>query len=277
MAAPTRHEAMSTSPENDDTGGPALGLGDTFLTNKPGESEALRGRRLVIGLDDGGEIVVDLRERMHGVDSSGSTSGRPEHVYEVFEVAENLYFLRAQAVLDGCRSRSVILDLEDGRALAIDSKIGETKVPGEPKVGQRFRHGALVDSPSDTRFTPSRELVGRRIMWAYSPTDVYEHIYLNENWYVWHCLAGEEFQQAEVDPCVMYGIRDDVHLLAFGERALPIGAVMVLNLSTMRSYASMLGEEGGSLSAFAFGAIGTEISDSRFPEPYEPRLAPPRP
>ncbi|MFC8431938.1 MoaF C-terminal domain-containing protein [Streptomyces sp. NPDC057253] len=264
---------MSTPSDLDADAG-SLGLGDTFLTNRPAPSEALHGRRLVIALDDGAKVVVDLREPSAAVDSSGGSAVRPVHRYEVFQVAPDLFFLRREAITEGKTSRSALLDLRDGRALVVDSTVAGTKTPGQPKVGQRFRHGALSGSRDTGRFERSRELVGRRIMWTYSPTDVYEHIYLNEDWYVWHCLAGEEFRLAEVDPCVMFKVRDDIHVLGFGERVLPIAAVMVLNLATMQSYASMLGEEeDGSLNAFSFGARGTAISNSWFPEPYDPRTA----
>lgn len=74
----------------------------------------------------------------------------------------------------------------------------------------------------------------------------------------------------------MHAVPDprDVHLLAFGERLLPVAAVMVLSLSTVRSYASMLVErDDGSLEAFSFGAFGVAISSSTFPDPYDPRSA----
>jgi hypothetical protein len=35
-------------------------------------------------------------------------------------------------------------------------------------------------------------LVGMRNQYTYSPTERYEHIYLNDNFYAWQCLDGVE-------------------------------------------------------------------------------------
>ena len=45
--------------------------------------------------------------------------------------------------------------------------------------------------PASIPTLPTDELVGKRVQYVYSRTEVYEHIYLNENLYTWQCLRGQ--------------------------------------------------------------------------------------
>ncbi len=56
-------------------------------------------------------------------------------------------------------------------------------------VNAEFRFGRLDNSDAALpQFTD--ELIGMRNMYTYSPTERYEHIYLNNNFYAWQCLDG---------------------------------------------------------------------------------------
>jgi hypothetical protein len=67
-----------------------------------------------------------------------------------------------------------------------------------------FEHAA-IDGPfpdATSRHERTGNLVGERIEWVYSSKDAYEHIYLNENTYCWHCIAGNEKGLADTDRCL---------------------------------------------------------------------------
>jgi hypothetical protein len=65
-------------------------------------------------------------------------------------------------------------------------------------VNAEFRFGTLDDATvAPPHFTD--ELIGMRNMYTYSPTERYEHIYLNDNFYAWQCLDGVEKGLADVD------------------------------------------------------------------------------
>ncbi|SPX56212.1 MoaF protein [Klebsiella pneumoniae] len=55
-------------------------------------------------------------------------------------------------------------------------------------------------------------LVGMRNQYTYSPTERYEHIYLNDNFYAWQCLDGVEKGLADVDRCHYVQVAEDLYL-----------------------------------------------------------------
>lgn len=62
------------------------------------------------------------------------------------------------------------------------------------------------------------ELIGMRNMYTYNPKERYEHVYLNEQFYAWHCLDGVEKGLADVDRCHYIKVSEQLYL--FGVRKL---------------------------------------------------------
>ena len=63
-------------------------------------------------------------------------------------------------------------------------------------------------------------LVGMRNQYTYSPTERYEHIYLNDNFYAWQCLDGVEKGLADVDRCHYVQVAEDLYLFVWQEKSL---------------------------------------------------------
>jgi hypothetical protein len=104
----------------------------------------------------------------------------------------------------------------------------------------------------------SRELTGRRIRYTYGDGGIYEHVYLTENLFTWHCQAGPEKGLADTDACDCYAIRSDVYLFSWREKIIPTLGVVLVNTGRMRSngYLTGIDTHTGEVSYFPIGARG---------------------
>lgn len=75
----------------------------------------------------------------------------------------------------------------------------------------------------------TKEIVGNRVRWTYSETDIYEHIYLNENFYSWQCLEGPEKGLADTDHCDYFKLRDKLYLFVWREKLVPTMGFIATN------------------------------------------------
>jgi hypothetical protein len=181
-----------------------------------------------------------------------------------------------------CKSVSIILDM--GKSIAtivtgILPKADEIMIPlivrAEKKIPLTsvqvlFEHAA-VGGPF-TRDTPRHEktldLVGERIQWTYSSRDAYEHVYLNETTYTWHCISGNEKGLADTDRCFYYKVDDKFYLFVWIEKIIPTVGVVLEDLDVMRSYGKIFGYEnyttGGRISNFPVGSFGTLLNKTEY-------------
>lgn len=129
-------------------------------------------------------------------------------------------------------------------------------------VTARIAHGG-IHGPAAAPHAPTTELVGLRTRYTYSPTEVYEHIYLNPDLYTWHCLSGVEKGLADTDRCHHIAIRERLTLFVWREKIVPTLGVVLIDLDAMRTDGKIFGNDGfdaGSVVAFPVGARA-EISN----------------
>jgi hypothetical protein len=118
---------------------------------------------------------------------------------------------------------------------------------------------AAIDAPF-TAATPRHEtttdLVGRRVEYTYSATERYEHIYLNDRFYTWHCLLGSEQGLADTDRCHCLKLGDDLYLFVWREKIIPTLGAVVVDFQAMRTMGKIFGHDGaGGASDFPVGAV----------------------
>lgn len=99
-------------------------------------------------------------------------------------------------------------------------------------------------------------LVGMRNQYTYSPTERYEHIYLNDNFYAWQCLDGVEKGLADVDRCHYVQVADDLTLFVWREKIIPTLGVILIDLQQMRTDGKILGYQGSDFSALSNFPVG---------------------
>jgi len=112
------------------------------------------------------------------------------------------------------------------------------------------------------------ELIGMRNLYTYSPTERYEHIYLNDNFYAWQCLDGVEQGLADVDRCHYVKVAEKLYLFVWREKIVPTLGVVMIDLQGMRTDGKILGYQGSdfnALSNFALGAHAQILNITQHP------------
>jgi len=105
---------------------------------------------------------------------------------------------------------------------------------------------AAIDRPfkaEDHHHAPTDEMVGKRVMYVYSPTETYEHVYLNDKLYTWQCLAGIEKGLADTDRCHSYKLGEALYLFVWREKIVPTLGVAVVDWRAMKSRGKLFGYE----------------------------------
>ncbi len=112
-------------------------------------------------------------------------------------------------------------------------------------------------------------LVGMRNQYTYSPTERYEHIYLNDNFYAWQCLDGVEKGLADVDRCHYVQVAEDLYLFVWREKIIPTLGAILIDLQQMRTDGKIMGYQDsdfGALSNFPVGASAKIFNVTRHQE-----------
>lgn len=261
---------------------PLDGLAPGFDANKAPHSTDLSGRAVTVVNANGSvieHVFTDDRVRWvyDATDADPHGDERGDDTYEAFAVDDGLYLVQFHTQVRPLDAVSLALDLRTGRALSVVTAIGEPDGHGT-RVKQLFEPGVIRGiGPSGNALAPTRALIGRRVMWVYSPQHAYEHIYLSPQWYTWQCLAGPEKGLADTDENSVYEIRPGIYVFAWREKVIPCASVTIADhrdLRNLRSHGSLFGlDETGTIPTFfTFGAYGRLISTTVHPEPYDPAL-----
>ena len=184
--------------------------------------------------------------------------------YRAAEIRPGILFVDFVAS-DRCAATiSLVLDLGRGICTAVEAELpteADAKVPlieriahGQQLTGvsARFLSGAIDSSFGHfvERHADTQELIGSRIEYAYTRSERYEHVYLNEQFYTWHCLAGPEKGLADTDRCRYLKVANRLYLFVWCEKIVPtLGAVLV-DLEQMKTTGKIFGYQG-----FDFGAL----------------------
>lgn len=240
---------------------PIGGLEPGFDENKPPRTEDLGGKELTFLFDADRAIVRYLfsdasRLRWDVLEGPEKGTG-DEETYEAIRVAPDIYFIDFLKKSKPGRSVNVALDLGAGRATFVIGTL--VREEGLHRVRQTFLHAAVNPPSRDQEVIPherSTDLVGKRVKYTYSSTHAYEHVYLNDRRYTWHCLSGPEKGLADTEHCDCFKIAPDVYLFTWWERVVPCEAVVMINLEEMRSIGKLFGldTDSGKIINFTMGS-----------------------
>ncbi|WGW11848.1 molybdenum cofactor biosynthesis F family protein [Saxibacter everestensis] len=259
---------------------PLDGLAPGFDANKSDLSPDLAGAEVTL-IDERGtsithhfaEDTVAWEYRPGTGDPTEASEGTDS--YEAILVDSGLYYVQFHHTHLPREAVSLVLDLDNGRALSILSIIGEASA-GQTAVQQKFVP-ALISGveTGGAEPTPTTDLIGRRVLWVYSSEHAYEHVYLSPQWYTWQCLAGPERGLADTDENTVYQIRPGIYVFAWREKVIPCGSVTIAdhrNARSIRSHGVLFGldETGETPVHFTFGAFGRLISTTVHPDRYDP-------
>lgn len=234
----------------------------------------LAGRRLTLNFANGWAIEHRFEaDRLHWHAADGHSSGSAE--YRATSIRPGIHlvdFIKREHGRDW--SISLVLDSHSQSFTAVIGRLPDQAETCEGLYGRalagkeltgvqvEFLHGS-IDRPwqeGACPHAPTRELVGLRNLYRYSPTEVYEHIYLNDHFYTWQCLKGVEQGLCDTDRCHYYKVADELYLFVWREKIVPTLGLVMIDLQAHRSDGKIFGYAGGSFDELANFPVASHCS-----------------
>jgi len=213
-------------------------------TNRLPPTDALVGRKLDLSLGGARYKVSFLRaDVLSWDDGAASEAGS----YESILVAPDTYFIDILFASRPREALTVLVNTATGSAMSVRSVARAEDIPGRPLVDQVFEAGTVGNvavAPSVIKPGPTRDLIGLRAFYRYSPNHLYEHTYLSSERYCWQCLVGEQRGHGDVDLATTYKFDTDQYVFTFREFIIPVASVFFLNFQDRRSTGKFLGLTG---------------------------------
>jgi hypothetical protein len=247
--------------------------------NVPPPSGDLQGMKLRLHLENG--WIIDHRFTTPSSLSWRNASGTKqqhwiEENYFAFRVHRGIYLVDFIRHLERATTFSLVLDLEREIFTVVIGQLPASRAAQEglldraisgrelTSVTATFLSGSInrpFDKERIPRHQATDELVGRRVELNYSPTESYEHIYLNKGFFTWHCLAGAEKKEglglADTDACRCLKLDGNLYLFVWREKIIPTLGVEAEDFDRMRTCGKIFGYKGndfGKLSNFPIAA-----------------------
>jgi len=244
-----------------------------IATNRLPTTDALVGRAFNITLKNGHALSFACPER-HALTWAEGDSGKTEW-YEAILVAPDVYFLDTTFAARAREALTIIINMKTRRVLSIRSIVREQGAyQGEPRVAQEFLTGAFGDAavaPTGPEAAPTRDLIGLRGFYTYSPVHVYEHVYLSSERYAWQCLVGVQRGHGDVDLATTYRFDEGQYVFTFREFIIPVASVFFYNFTDMRSTGKFIGvTASGGVENNPAGAFIQKASMTFYPKNAEP-------
>jgi hypothetical protein len=242
------------------------------------QTSALVGKQLPINFENG--LILELRfaSAKTLLWRELSRAGNPQWTkanYLCNEVRKGVYFVDFLNRRERATTISLALDTGEGIGMAVIGQLPTRRETREGlldrvaagreltsvrasflhgSIGRPFREGVTRIHPATT------ELVGNRIEYTYSPTERYEHVYLNSGFYTWHCLAGAErtgdVGLADTDRCHHFKLGDKLYLFSWQEKIIPTHGVVIVDLDAMRTCGKIFGYRGNDFRKLANFPVG---------------------
>jgi molybdenum cofactor biosynthesis protein MoaF len=213
-------------------------------TNRLPATAALVGQTFNLSLGAARPKVSFLRADLLSWEESAAPE---EGTYESILVAPHTYFVDVTFTSRPREALTLIMNTATGSVMSVRSVARAREIPGHPLVEQIFDVGTVGNTAGDSRIVtpgPTRDLIGLRAFYRYSPNHLYEHTYLSSQRYCWQCLIGEQRGHGDVDLATTYKFDTDQYLFTFREFIIPVASVFFLNFQDRRSTGKFLGLTG---------------------------------
>ena len=76
----------------------------------------------------------------------------------------------------------------------------------------------------------SRDLIGKRNLYRYSPHHLYEHVYISSERYAWQCVQGVQRGHGDMDMSTVWKFADGLYLFCFREFRIAVASVWLHDL-----------------------------------------------
>lgn len=240
--------------------------------NRLPQTAALVNQTMKITLDSGTSFNLGFIDRNKVIRESGNEYGTDW--CEVVEVASQTYFIDMTFTHQPRHSQTFIVNAQTRQVLAVRTIMREGDVGKEPRAIHDFSVGVLGDPaipPSGHKPAPTRDLIGLRGLYVYSPGQCFEHIYLNSKRYAWQCIIGPLRGEGDVDLSTVYKFDDNQYVFTFREFGLPVSTVFFYNWDQMRTTGKFFAiSEDGTIANTPAGALIKKLSMAFYPLDMQP-------
>ena len=212
-------------------------------------SADLTGEAMTITLDDGPTLrleFVDGESVSWTADGALAVDGRVLDPYDAVRVRDDVVYLNLPFTSRSREALTLVYSTTTRRALGVHSVIQGEHVEDVPQVTQQFWAGTLLgaaatgDAPA-----PSRDLIGKRNIYRYSPAHLYEHVYMSSERYMWQCLQGVQRGHGDVDLSTVWRFDQGLYLFCFREFKIAVASVWLHDLGyALRTTGIFLGLNG---------------------------------
>ena len=244
-----------------------------MTTNRLPQTTALVNQTIKITLDSGTSFDLEFADLNKGIWQSGNDRGTDW--CEAVEVAPQTYFIDLTFTHQPRQSQTFIVNTETRQVLAVRTIMREGDVGNEPRAVHIFAPGVLGDPaipPTGRTPAPTRDLIGLRGLYTYSPEQCFEHIYLNSQRYAWQCIRGPLRGEGDVDLATVYKFDDNQYIFAFREFGLPVSTVFFYNWDQMRTTGKFFAiADDGTIANTPAGAFITKLSMAFYPRDAQPK------
>ncbi|MBS1897542.1 MAG: MoaF N-terminal domain-containing protein [Actinobacteria bacterium] len=188
----------------------------------------LAGTALALTLDDGSSLSLDFGAGTVDWSGLGASGTDP---YDAVAVRDDVVFVNLPLVSREREALTVVYSTTSHRATVIRSRIAAEAVEGTPQVAQEF-WAATTDggAPTGEQPGPSRDLIGKRNVYRYSPYHLYEHVYVSSQRYAWQCLEGVQRGHGDMDLSTVWKFADGLYLFCFREFRIAVASVWLHDL-----------------------------------------------
>ncbi|MBS1907914.1 MAG: MoaF N-terminal domain-containing protein [Actinobacteria bacterium] len=190
----------------------------------------LDGTALTLTLDDGETLSLVFGPASGSVTWTGLGAAGTDP-YDAVAVRDDVVFVNLPLVSREREALTVVYSMTTHRAAVIRSRIAAEAVEGTPQVGQEF-WAATTDAgePTGEIPGPSRDLIGKRNVYRYSPHHLYEHVYISSQRYAWQCLDGVQRGHGDMDLSTVWKFADGLYLFCFREFRIAVASVWLHDL-----------------------------------------------
>jgi hypothetical protein len=214
--------------------------------NRLPTTEDLAGRSVTIQLADGATLTTEFDLETVTWTASGVTwAGGGTDGYEAIEIGVGAFWVDFSIAERRVETITVAFSPGAGWALVVHSVIHDDNFTTETRVMQSFHSGRVIGGSTDVALpAPTRDLIGKRTLFRYSPHHLYEHIYLSTRRFVWHNLIGEQRGHAAAELATTYRLEEGMYLFTWREEKIPVGTVFVFDYARGRSTGKFIGLTG---------------------------------
>lgn len=240
----------------------ALGEGFAANSNILDVHEGLNGRSFTLTFTEG--PTHDCRI----LNSTSLTWDGSTYEARVTSIREGIYFVDFLTGEKVKESVSLVLDDTNGQVTLVGGSLPDEQTASVSAyerarqgmdlagVDATILHGSFNGTQGGKRHATAKELIGLRNRYHYSPEEVYEHVYLNENFYTWHCIKGSESGLADTDRCHYIAISDKLYLFIWREKIVPTLGVILIDLKRMKTDGKIFGHNGFDFSSYTNFPVG---------------------